>query len=310
MAKFLVTGVSGCIGAWVARTLLEMGHDVTGADVSLGGHRIKLTLGDLAHSKAFKLVELDLRDFEATKKVVGSGAFDSVIHLAALQLPFCKADPINGAMVNIVGMLHLLEIARTQAFNFVYASSTAVYGPSVGRAIEENENLVPNSLYGVFKRADEEMSRVYFADYGVKSVGLRPWIVYGPGRDQGLTADLTIALHQAAQGKPYHIRFNGGVGVEHASEVARAFIAVALKPLPGAMVYTLGGPCVTVPEVVRLIEEKTGTSGLVTHAEADLPIACETTDSSFQADYGPFPYMSMSEGFDLTLALWKERGEI
>jgi UDP-glucuronate 4-epimerase len=310
LAKFLVTGVSGCIGAWVARMLLEMGHEVTGADVSLDSHRFKLTLGDLTESKALTLVNLDLRDYEATKKVFAADEFEAVIHLAALQLPFCKADPINGAMVNVVGMVHLLEIARTQSFNFVYASSTAVYGPSLGRPIEENENLTPSSLYGVFKRADEEMSRVYFADHGVASVGLRPWIVYGPGRDQGITADLTIALLNAAKGLPYHIRFNGGVGVEHASEVAGAFIAAALKPLPGARVYTLGGPSITVPEVVKLIEEKTGTHGLITHAKEDLPIACETTDKSFQADYGPFPYMPMSEGIDLTLKLWKERGEI
>lgn len=310
MAKFLVTGVSGCIGAWVARTLLEDGHEVVGADVSTQWNRVELVLGSLIGSDRLELVEMNLRSMPAIRDLFQNHQFEAVIHLAALQLPFCKADPINGAMVNVVGMLHLLELARSHTFKFVYASSTAVYGPSVGHAVGENENLVPSSLYGVFKRTDEEMARVYFSDYGVKSVGLRPWIVYGPARDQGVTADLTLALFNAAKGLPYHIRFTGGVGVEHASEVARAFVYAAIKPPIGAKAYTLGGPCVTVPEVVRFIEEKTGTKNLVTYADTDLPIACETNDDSFQADYGPLPYMSIADGIDLTLRFWRERGQI
>lgn len=307
MSKVLVTGVSGCIGAWVARCLLDDGHVVVGADVSQHRDRVDLVLGPLVESPNLSLAQLDVCDHGALERLIGEGGFDAVIHLAALQLPFCKADPLRGALVNVVGTLNFLEVARKHPFRFVYASSTAVYGPSVGRAIEENENLVPDSLYGVFKRTDEEMARIYHADFGVSSAGLRPWIVYGPARDQGLTADLTLALFAAAKGEPYHIRFTGGVGMEHASEVARAFIKAAFKPLDGARVYTLGGPCVTVPEVIDLISRKTG-SAAITCADTDLPIACETTDKAYQRDFGPFEYMGIEQGFDLTLELWRSRG--
>jgi nucleoside-diphosphate-sugar epimerase len=308
LSKVLVTGVSGCIGAWVAKLLVEEGDEVVGADVSTDRSRVELVMGPLVKSPRLSFVELDIRDTQAVERACAQGQFDAVVHLAALQLPFCKADPINGAMVNLLGMLNFLQAARSCPFRFVYASSTAVYGPSIGRDIAEDENLLPHSLYGVFKRTDEEMARVYWQDWGVESAGLRPWIVYGPARDQGLTADITLALKAAALRQAFQIRFAGGVQVAHAEEVARAFICAARKSVPGGRVYTLGGLKVPVPQVIDAIHAVTGTSSLVTHAETDLPIAHETTDAAYQSDFGPFGYMRLEDGLTRTLNVWRERG--
>lgn len=312
LAKILVTGVHGCIGAWVARELLQSGHTVVGADLAKTSGRLELVLGTAkpADEERLTLVQLDVRDGGAVQQTLESGEFDSVIHLAALQIPFCKATPILGAQVNVIGVLNFLEMARKLSFRFVYASSTAVYGPSVGQPLLEDENLLPSTLYGVFKRTDEEMARVYASDYAVSSACLRPWIVYGPARDQGLTADLTLALFHAARGEPYRIRFRGNVVAAHAQEVAQAFVTAALNDRPGARVYTLGGRLVDVEEVVDVVHKLTGQRALLTVDDSLLPIASETTDAAFQADFGPFKYQPIESGFDATLSVWRERGLI
>jgi nucleoside-diphosphate-sugar epimerase len=78
-------------------------------------------------------------------------------------------------------VINLLEVAREFPFQFVYASSCAVYGPGDGRPHGEHENLAGKTLYGGLRRAVEDRGRIYWQDWGVLSVCLRPWIVYGPG---------------------------------------------------------------------------------------------------------------------------------
>ena len=110
-----------------------------------------------------------------------------MIHLAALQVPFVRADPVLGARVNVVGTVNVLEAVRRRADRMgplVYASSIAVYGAAGTLAADDH----PGTLYGVFKRANEGTALRYFEDYGVSSIGLRPHTVYGPARDQGLTS--------------------------------------------------------------------------------------------------------------------------
>jgi nucleoside-diphosphate-sugar epimerase len=118
------------------------------------------------------------------------------VHLAALQVPFCKADPVLGAQVNVTGTVNVFEAAKRQGLDttIAYASSAAVHN--------EHGEVAPRTLYGVYKVANEGTARIYADDDGVASIGLRPFIVYGPGRDQGLTADPTLAMQAAARGEP------------------------------------------------------------------------------------------------------------
>jgi nucleoside-diphosphate-sugar epimerase len=80
------------------------------------------------------------------------------------------------------------------------------------------------TLYGAYKHCDEQIARVYSEDWGVHSVGIRPGVVYGVGRDQGLTSKTTTAILAAAAGKPYTVPFSGGVSWLYGAEVASAFI--------------------------------------------------------------------------------------
>jgi len=110
------------------------------------------------------------------------------VHLAALQVPFCRADPPLGARVNVVGTVNVFEAAsKRKLSHVVYASSIAVFdaaGTLSGH---------PETQYGVYKRDNESTAAVFFAESGVSSIGLRPHTVYGVGRDQGLTSAPTVA---------------------------------------------------------------------------------------------------------------------
>ena len=130
--------------------------------------------------------------------------------------------------------------------------------------------MLPHTLYGVFKVADEGIGRIYWQDYQISSTVLRPYTVYGVGRDQGLTSEPTKAMLAAARGENYHIGFGGRMQFHLASDMAQQFIDAAEKPLPGTFGFNLGTAPVAVSEVARLIMEiKPGVT--ITSADTVLP---------------------------------------
>src|SRR5215207_8213603 len=256
--RFLVTGSGGCIGAWVVAQLVGEGTGVVAFDASAVDHRLRLVLSD-AQLGSLARVQGDITDLEDLERMLDEQAITHVVHLAALQVPFCRADPPLGARVNVVGTVNVFEaVARRReriAAPVVYASSVAAYD-----ALDEGENRaamegVPSTLYGVYKRANEGTATVYAAERETPSVGLRPHTVYGPGRDQGLTSAPTVAMLHAAAGRSYTLPFGGAYQLQYAPDVAAAFVAAARRPASGAALEDIGGPAVQTEEVVRAIEE-------------------------------------------------------
>ncbi len=303
--RVLITGVYGCIGTWVARRLLRDGHDVFGSDVSEDAHRHVDILHDApGYAERYRHDRLDVADRDAVARLVGERRPDAIIHLAALQIPFCREDPLRCADVNVRGVMNFLEVAREQPFQLVYASSCAAYGPGDGRPHGEHGNLAGNTLYGVLKRAAEDMGRIYWQDWGVSSVCLRPWIVYGPGRDQGITADLTLALAASSQGEPSRIRFSGTVVMNYVEDIADAFVMAAVTPREGHAVHTIVGPKLDVTQFVELVEDVTKTSGLIATDTAPLGISADAVCTSFTDYYGGMPERDIRQGIVDSLAAW------
>ena len=256
--RFLVTGSGGCIGAWTVAQLVGEGTGVVAFDASEDDHRLRLLLSD-DELAALERVRGDITDLEGLERVLDVHAITHVVHLAALQVPFCRADPPLGARVNVVGTVNVFEaVARRReriAAPVVYASSVAAYD-----ALDEGEDHakmvgVPSTLYGVFKRANEGTAMVYAEERDTGSVGLRPHTVYGPGRDQGLTSAPTVAMLHAAAGKPYTLPFGGAYQLQYAPDVAAAFVAAARSEgAEGAALEDVGGETVRVEEVIAAIE--------------------------------------------------------
>jgi UDP-glucuronate 4-epimerase len=220
-----------------------------------------------------------------------------VIHLAALQVPFVRADPALGARVNVVGTVNVLEAVRRRRDRIgpvVYASSIAAYGAAGTLAADD----LPGTLYGVQKRDNEGTAVRYFEDFGVSSIGIRPHTVYGPGRDQGLTSAPTTAMLAAAARVRYRIPFQGGAQMQYTPDVGAAFARAAQLEHEGGVVHDLGGPAIAMADLVGVIEAAAPeAAGLVSVAAADpLPFPSEMDGSRFAELVGDDLLRSVEEG--------------
>ena len=271
---FLVTGADGCIGAWTVRLLLDEGAEVTTFDIGVNDSRHRLISGSAPLS--FQRVVGDITDRAAV--VDAMAGVDRVVHLAALQVPFCKADPSGGAAVNVQGTVNVFEAATEHGISPVsYASSAAIYGPVdlyPEPVLGPDALPKPATLYGAYKVANEQTAAVYAADHGLATVGLRPFTVYGAGRDQGVTSQPTAAIYSAVRGEPYEVGYGGVTDFHYAPDVARAFIAAARVELdsPAAPVRNLRGHVVSVEEFVARVRRITGFDNLGVGTEP-LPFA-------------------------------------
>jgi UDP-glucuronate 4-epimerase len=298
--RFLITGALGCIGAWSCAQLVREDVPVVVYDLGTSIKRLELIMSpeELA---SLTLIQGDVTSLEQLEKTIADHGITHIVHLAAMLLPLVKADPPRGAAVNVVGTTNIFEAAKRQRVRGIsYASSAAVYGPTAGPRIEDAG--APTTLYGVFKLANEGTAQVYFADDGVGSVGLRPYVVYGPGRDNGLTADPTLAMAAAARGEGYEMRWGGRCQLQYAEDAARIFIASARAELGGASAFNLGGPSSHMSEVVTAIERAVPElAGRVTFDDVQLPFPEEMDAGALEDVIGPVEWTSLEEGTRQTI---------
>jgi nucleoside-diphosphate-sugar epimerase len=300
--QFLVTGVLGCLGAWVARAVLADGDEVVGYDLGEDAARLRLVLGD-DDADRVTLVRGDITDLEALERAIDDHAITRVVHLAALQVPFVRANPPLGMRVNVAGTVNVFEAVSSRLDRIpgvVYASSSAVYSASDPSPAPESGGTTPGTLYGVSKLADEGMARVYAADKGLPSIGLRPYVVYGPGRDQGMTSGPTMAMLAAARGQPYAIGYSGTAEYDYAPDVARAFVTAAGVEREGAAVYNAPGVAAAMEDVVAAITAVVPDAA-ITWGGDPLPFPPELEAIGFDQDVGPFPRTPLEAGVAATI---------
>jgi nucleoside-diphosphate-sugar epimerase len=281
--RWLITGALGCVGAWCCRLLVREGHTVVGLDLGSDHRRLELIM-TASEVAAVEFVEADITDLASLEHLMEAREVGHVVHLAAMLWPLAAADPPRGALVNVVGTVNVFEAARRRGLAGVsYASSAAVYDRSDGLSVAEDADGHPVSHYGVHKQANEGAARVYWSDGGLASVGLRPHVVYGPGRDHGLTAGPTLAMIAAARGESYEIPFGGRAQFQYAADVAGQFIGAARTASEGAVVRNVGGPSEHVADVVAAIEEVLpDAAGLITFKQDVLLPLPDDMESSEQ----------------------------
>jgi UDP-glucuronate 4-epimerase len=295
--RFLVTGALGCIGAWTCAVLAEAGVRVVGYDLGTDDRRLRL-----ASDIPIEVVRGDVTDLAALAQTLDDHGITHVIHLAALLLPMIKADPPHGTAVNVGGTVNVLDLAKTRGIRVAYASSAAVYSQDddPGGAVPNDAEGHPVSFYGVHKQACEGLARIFWTEEGVPSIGIRPFVVYGPGRDAGLTASPSLAMASAAHGDSATIAFGGRMQLQLARDTARVFVASARAATDGARAFHLGGPAVQVADVARAIEEVAGVSVAVDE-ETILPFPEEFDGSALDAAVGPIRWTPLDEGVRQTI---------
>lgn len=179
--RVLVTGGAGFIGSSICHDLLERGNEVVCLDNFATGKRENIS--DLRGNPKFKLIEGDIRDIDTCHKAVKG--IDVVLHQAALgSVPRSIADPATTNAVNINGFLNMLIATRDAGIQrFVYASSSSVYGDSPELPKVEERTGKVLSPYAITKMVNEEYARVFGSLYGMETIGLRYFNVFGRRQD-------------------------------------------------------------------------------------------------------------------------------
>lgn len=242
MTRVLVTGGTGFIGVRVLRRLIAQGATPRIFDLPQALARAALPAGCEAAAG-------DVADPEAVATAAGC---DGIVHLAGIMTVDCARDPARAIRINLSGSLAVFEAARAARLPVAYLSAAGVFGP------EDAANPWPMTVYGVTKLAVEGLARVFAADHGVPSLGLRPYIVYGPGISSGIAAGPSIALAAAMKREAAVTRFSGRVGFVHADDVAGLLVADVSRGIKGATTLTLAGDVREMEDFVQEIARRTG----------------------------------------------------
>lgn len=235
-ATWLITGVAGFIGSHLLETLLKNDQKVVGLDNFLVGKKENiddvLQHLSLEQSRNFTFIEGDTRDYnvcaEATKGV------DYVLHHAALgSVLHSLKDPVTTHDINVTGFLNMLRAAEeNKVSRFVYASSSAVYGddPTLPKVEEHVGHLL--SPYAASKRANELYGQVFFQCYGLPTIGLRYFNVFGPRQDPegAYAAVIPLWIQSLMKNQPCHINGDGSTSRDfcYVEDVVQANIKAVL----------------------------------------------------------------------------------
>ena len=176
----------------------------------------------------------------------------------------------------------------------MYASSAAAFA-AADDGTEPSGH--PDTHYGVFKLANEESARLFAAESGLASIGLRPYVVYGPGRDQGLTSAPTLAMQAAARGERFTIPYSGRSQLQYAPDAAAAFVAAARADFDGAVALNVPGVTASVDEIVAAIERAVPEAGgTIDVTGPPLPFPPELGLERVRVVVGDLPVTPLDEG--------------
>jgi len=246
----LVTGIAGFIGSHVAKTLLERGDEVIGIDnisdyydVNLKKNRLK----SLKNFKNLKFKNVDISEINSLKSIFSKNKITKVCHLAAQAgVRYSLEAPMAYVNTNIVGHVNILECCKNyNVNNLVYASSSSVYGGNLKVPFSVDDRVdSPISLYAATKRTDELISYTYQHLYGINTIGLRFFTVYGPwGRPDMAT---WIFTKKIINNKPIEVYNNGNMERDftYIDDIVKGTISIidfcGTKTLKKGKIYNIG----------------------------------------------------------------------
>jgi len=284
MKKALVTGGAGFIGSHLTEALVARGIQVAVFD--------DLSSGKEANLKPVRdridFRRGDIRDIRQVESAMGG--VEVVFHQAALvSVPLSVAQPLESAAVNETGTLQVLEAARRQGCRrVVLASSSAVYGDDPPQPQTENLALRPASPYAVQKRVGEQYAALYQRLYGLETVSLRYFNVFGPRQDPGspYSGVISIFMNRAAAGKPPVVYGDGTQTRDfiHVRDVVAANLAAATTAAATAGIFNIGrGVRVSVNALWERIAALAGLDLAPTYAPAragDVRHSCAAVDKA------------------------------
>lgn len=313
MTKYIVTGGAGFIGSALVRALLEGGSDVEVIDNFLTGHKRNLD----GVKPSVRLHDADIRDYEAIAPII-AGA-DVVFHLAAIpSVPRSIVDPVPSHEVNIDGTFNVLRAAAEgKCRRVVYAASSSAYGDTLVLPKVETMAPTPKSPYAAQKLMGEYYASVFASCYGLETVSLRFFNVYGPRQDPSSAYSGVLSLfmkHLIARTSP--TIFGDGEQTRdftYVEDVAELVIKASKAVGASGKVYNAGnGNRYSLNQVWKLLQD---IEGVGIPAQFGPPRAGDVRDSQADttqavADLGHKPRFSIEDGLRRTLAWYKQPAEL
>jgi UDP-glucuronate 4-epimerase len=309
----LITGVAGFIGSHLAERLVDSGVSVVGTDGFTTYYDPTLkrsNIEDLARSERFRLVEGNLRDLELSDLLAG---VDVVYHLAGqpgVRRSWGREFEIY-LNENLLATQLLLEAVRdTDVRQFVFASSSSVYGDAERLPTRESDTPRPVSPYGVTKLAGEHLCHLYFSRFDVPTVPLRYFTVFGPRQRPDMA--FTRFIQAATEDREIEI-FGDGLqsrDFTYVDDAVSATIAAAAKGRPGEAYNIAGGAQATVLEVVEILGELLGRDVPVRHLPPVPGDARHTGADTEKArgDLGYVPRTGLQQGLSQQIAARTSQG--
>jgi UDP-glucose 4-epimerase len=312
LASYLVTGVAGFIGRSIAAALLARGETVRGVDSFITGKR-----SNLIGLEAMEFIEGDLADPAVCAKVCAG--IEVVFHEAALaSVPRSVADPVSTNVNCVDATLNVLVGARAAGVRrVVYAGSSSAYGDTP--TLPKREDMLPNPIspYAVAKLAGEQYMRAFARVYGIETVVLRYFNVFGPHQDptSHYSGVLAVFCRRMLAGEQPTIFGDGEQSRDftYIDNVVHANLLAAAAPaekVSGKMMNTATGSRITLNETFAILRELTGYSGQPAYAA---PRAGDIRDSLADIGLagellGYAPIVDFREGLRRTVQWYRSGG--
>ena len=259
--RALVTGGAGLIGSEIADVLLVNGHQVVSLDNYIAGKHENLA--HLSNDPNFTEMEGDICDIDLLDKLLGTG-FDAIFHEAVSKNTVCLIDPNKDLEVNAGGTLSLLIAARKHGVaKFIHASTGSVYGPAKIFPTDEEHPRNPASFYGVSKLAAESYVRLFHEFYGLPTVILRYFHVYGSRQDSSdFGGVVPLFVRKILSGETVDVTGDGKQirAFTHVSDVARInYLACMSDNAVGEIFNCASDERVSILSLAERIIEQAGT---------------------------------------------------
>ena len=291
MGKIIIFGGCGFLGSWIVKAFLKKGYSVSIFDLKIQKELLSHVVGEDINK--IKFINGDITNYDQVQESIND--MDHVINLAGLMTPDCSSNPILGAKVNLLGSINVFEALKKNNNKFlVYASSAGVFGQ------KDHYYPFPETHYGAYKLAVEGVARAYLNEDGISSVGIRPYVIYGPGREVGGTAGVTLACKAAKQGESYTVNFSGKAGFVYVQDVVDLVeMSIAQIP-PGALTFNINGITADVSEFINLIKKNIPLSDIGIEGDP-LSVVDEIRGNEPFKTFKKFKYTSLEDGIKRTI---------
>ncbi len=291
----VVFGGCGFLGSWLIKKLLDNNFNVVIFDKEIKKKFLKKII-KFSNNK-IDFIKGDITNYDQV--FLASQKGEVLVNLVGLMTPDCSQNPILGNAVNVVGSINVFEAAKKQKNKYVvYTSSGGVFG-------RNNPKIpFPETHYGAFKLAVEGIARASYLEDKFSSFGLRPFVIYGPGREIGGTAGITLACRASANNEDYTIPFSGKAGFVYVEDVTEIIFRLIQKLPKGANVVNINGITCDVSKIIKILS-KINKNNKILFKNNNLPVVGEILGNSPKKYFKNFVFTCLNIGLVKTVEFYK-----